>query len=242
MIDRLYPGLPGLRRQVRLAAGQHAIRAEVEDDFHNFIVILHHADGIVTQVETAAPRHPWTTCPSAGGLLGDSLTGLRLERVASLEQPLLQCTHMLDLAVVGAAHACDRRPTCFNMFVSDRIDDRRWAELWDGESRLLAWQLLGDEIAEGPAEGQNLRRLREWLPRMPLPLQEPARLLRRAIFISNGRRYDYEDVTTAADMKAQLGACFTYQPERAAQAVPVRGSKLDFTDSPAGEPVTQDVE
>lgn len=237
MINPLYPGLAGLRRQVKFDPAPDRIRAEVEDDFHNFVVTLVHKAGRITAVETQSLRHPWTACPAAGGFLASRLAGIALNDVATTPSPLSHCTHMLDLAIVAAAHARDGSSGRFDMFVGDADGLRRTAELWRDGNLILAWQLDGDLIVTGPAEGRHLRQLRQWLPHEPVWLQEPARLLRRAVSIFGGRHYDYEHLTVAAETPGQQGACFTYQPERAASALPMRGSKRDFTYSAAGEPV-----
>lgn len=237
MISQLHPGVAGLRRQVRFDPSPGRVRAEVEDDFHNFVVTLRHESGRIIAVETESPRHPWTTCPAAGAFLASRLEGMRLGDVAATPSPLSHCTHMLDLAIVAAAHARDDSAGRFDMFVGDAEGARRVAELWRDGRCVLRWQLDGDLIVAGAAVGRQLRRLREWIAAEPSWLEAPARLLRRAIFISAGRIHDYEHLATAADSPRQLGACFTYQPDRAPSARPMRGSKRDFTHSAAGEPV-----
>ncbi|ODP38452.1 hypothetical protein [Sphingomonas turrisvirgatae] len=230
----LYPGCPGLRRRILLRPGPDAVRGEVEDDFHHFVVALFHDRERITQVSTAAPRHPWTSCPAAGDLLAARLRGVPLGEAAGFDSPYSHCTHMLDLALLAAAHAHDDVPLLYSMFVADPGSALRAAQVWRGESIVLDWMLDGDRVAAGPGEGNNLRRLREWLPELRPRLREPATVLRRAIFISSGRRFDYEHVDNASVLTRQVGACFTFQPERSGTALPVRGSKLDFTAERAG--------
>ena len=95
------------------------VTAEVEDDYHRFFVDLRHDGERITGVATNAKRSPWTTCPSAGDHLAERLTGALLSEVASREDPLTHCTHMLDLAILAAAHADDAAPTLYEMLVDD---------------------------------------------------------------------------------------------------------------------------
>ena len=230
----LHPGHSGLRRRILLQPEHDAVRGEVEDDFHHFVVTLHHDRERITHVSTAAPRHPWTSCPAAGDLLAARLRGVPLGEAAGFDSPYAHCTHMLDLALLAAAHARDHVPLLYSMFVADHASAPRSAQLWRGESIVLDWMLDGDQVAAGPGNGNNLRRLREWLPELAPRLREPATVLRRAIFISSGRRFDYEDIDNASALTRQVGACFTFQPERSGTALPMRGSRIDFTGGRAG--------
>lgn len=225
----LYPGVPGLRRRILLQPEPGEVRAEVEDDFHHFVVTLFHNGERIMRVATAAPRHPWTTCPAAGGLLAARLAGVALDEAAGFDSPFSHCTHMLDLALLAAAHAHDAAPLLYSMFVSDPGAGMRRAQLWRDDRTLIDWMLDGDRVASGAGEGRNLRQLRDWLPELPMELRESAMALRRAVFISAGRRYDYEGMNNAAELTTQAGVCFSFQPVRSAQALPMRGSKLDFT-------------
>lgn len=230
----LYPGVPGLRRRILLQPRPNSLRAEVEDDFHHFAVTLFHDDERITRVATEAPRFPWTSCPAAGDLLAARLPGVALDEVAGFDSPFSHCTHMFDLALLAAAHARDEAQLLYSMFVSDPDAGLRSAQMWHNDAMLIDWTLDGDRVVSGPGEGQNLRRLREWLLDLPLPLRESATVMRRAIFISAGRRFDYENVKDASELTRQAGACFTFQPDRAGTALPMRGSKLDFTTDRSG--------
>jgi hypothetical protein len=230
----LHPGKPALRRRILLQPGAGAVRGEVEDDFHHFVVTLFHDGFRITRVTTAALRHPWTTCPAAGVLLAARLVGVSLDAIVGFDSPFSHCTHMLDLALLAAAHARDGSPMLYSMFVSDPGTGPRVAQLWRDDSILLDWLLDGDRVASGPGEGRNLRQLRRWLPEFPVHLHEPALALRRVVFISAGRQFDYEARNNASELAAQSGVCFSFQPIRAADALPMRGSKLDFTADRSG--------
>lgn len=230
----LYPGLPGLRRRILLQPEPGAVRAELEDDFHHFIVTLIHDGERIVRVTTAAPRHPWTSCPAAGDLLAARLAGVELGEADGFDSPFSHCTHMLDLALLAAAHARDAEPLLYSMFVSDPGAGLCSAQLWRDDRTLINWTLDGDRVASGAGRGRNLRELRDWLAELPIALREAAMALRRAVFISAGRRYDYEGMNNAAELTKQAGVCFSFQPVRSAQALPMRGSKLDFTVDRAG--------
>jgi len=55
------------RRLIDLKAwDERTVVGWLEDDHHHFGITLIHDRAVVTDVRTAALRHPWVTCPSAG--------------------------------------------------------------------------------------------------------------------------------------------------------------------------------
>jgi hypothetical protein len=88
---------------------------------HHFRVVLEHRDGVVTDAVAHGLRVPWTTCPLAAAGVG-LLAGRRLDEAATpgrwAPDRSRQCVHVLDLAVVAAAHARDTTPTDLEIVVS----------------------------------------------------------------------------------------------------------------------------
>jgi hypothetical protein len=135
------------------------------------------------------------------------------------DSQLSHCTHQYDLALLAAAHAAESDPILFSMLVEDSNGAPRFAELRRNGETSLVWRLDGDTILPpSPQQGLNLRRLREWLPELDASGQEAAKVLRRAVFISGGRRLDLVRTSSADKMNHRMGGCYVYQPERASLA------------------------
>jgi hypothetical protein len=212
------PARLGMRRSQLIEPELGHVRAEVEDDYHRFLVELFHDGERITGARTEAKRHPWTTCPSAGDHLAARLTGAVLRDVAEREDPLTHCTHMLDLAILAAAHAGDTAPTLYTMFVGDPDGRPRPAILQRNGEEILRWTIDGTMLIEpGVMAGRDLRRLRDWIGEVEPSLREPARVLRRGAYIARGRGFDFSTLTTAAAVSATM-ACYTFSPEHGADA------------------------
>jgi hypothetical protein len=233
-----FPEAPGLWRRIDLHPRAGHVSAGLEDDFHRFTLRLEHADGIVTGVEARAERYPWTTCPGATTFLAEQAVGLHLQALAAMD-PYIHCTHLFELAVLCAAHALDSRPTRFDLWVADRVDDRTSVALLENGSEVLRWQLHGTLIA-GPGEwvGRELRKMSVWRQSLDPVSAERAMLMRRAVHISGGRAHVRAATGRAADAgPARLGACYTYTMPRARDAEPVLEWRIDF--SRTGQPPLQ---
>lgn len=231
----LYPGRPGLRRNILLAPRPGGIRADVEDDYHEFGIELSVRDDRIVAVRTDAGRTPWSGCPDAGGFLGERLIGLRLDEVEAFDNPLLHCTHQFDLAILAAAHVGDEAATLFEMFVSDAVNDRRCAELRRDGRHELSWELAGGtRIIHPPAfAGRDLKALRSWQDALDPRSREAARILRRAAFIAQGRGASVEHTDPAVLNRLQAGACYNFQPERIGRSTWQIEQRRDFTDAAA---------
>ncbi|MHB9880372.1 hypothetical protein ACSMXM_12040 [Pacificimonas sp. ICDLI1SI03] len=233
------PGRAGLRRNILILPMAGAVEVEMEDDFHHFALELGHDGTTVTTVETAAPRHPWSTCPAAGPFLANRLTHTPLRDVQSFETPLIHCTHLYDLAVIAARHALSDRPVLYSAFVADPVEGKVFARLRRNGADVLSWWLDGQVIEPWSRyAGHNLRKLKVWGAGLDPEAREHAEMLRRAAFIANGRGFSPRSALRASDLAGMQGACFTFDAERSAHAAPVLGSKKDFTDAgtaPLGE-------
>jgi len=242
------------RRRIILDATNGMVRAALEDDFHHFEVDLFHDGARVLEVEGRARRTPWTTCPSARAVL-QRLVGAELGpeilRRSGLPDPLQQCTHMFDLALLAIAQAVRGGRRQYDTSVLDRIGRTLFPEL-DAEGRsivpqhpdgctraelrrdgelLLCWDIESDKIT-GPApfDGVEIRRLTRWGEgRLDDDGFEALRVLQRALLVSGGRVNRHDELPSAAYIPAGLGSCLIQQPDNAAAALRVRRSSRDFT-------------
>ncbi|TGD70170.1 DUF2889 domain-containing protein, partial [Mangrovimicrobium sediminis] len=99
--------LPGFRRRFRVTPAPGRVLSEVEDDFHCMGVCIEHDQGVATRIEPQMHRAPWNTCPGAEQQLVATFTGQPLDGFARRGGKTSNCTHLYDLAELGAAHAQD---------------------------------------------------------------------------------------------------------------------------------------
>lgn len=227
--------LPALNRVIRIAARPGIVRATLEDDFHHFRVVLRHAAGRITAVETDSPRFPYTLCPVAGLRL-QVLVGMPITddmtapfRLADARD---QCTHQIDLAalaITAAARGTTRRR--YDVVVRDEQAGRaRHALLRRDGAEVLDWTLDGYAIvAPEPFAGQGLGSgFTSWVAQtFGAEEAEAALVLRRGVFISSGR--GMAEVLDAMASAPISGGCWVQHPDRAPLALRQKGSTQDFT-------------
>jgi hypothetical protein len=229
------------RRLVRIAThmmahGNVQARCAIEDDFHHFRVTVEARNGKVTAVRTDARRSPNSLCGAAGHQL-EELVDMALDPNSSavLKQTdqFQQCTHQLDLAGLGvAALALDRRSRTYEAIVPDRQGGRTSARLLvDGEP-VLDWQVK-DMMIEAPStyQGQSLGSgFTQFTSSLNRDEAEAALVLRRALFVSQGRGVD----TGALGDRGPVGGCWAWQPQRASQLRRIPENRHDFSDNACG--------
>ena len=148
-----------------------------------------------------------------------------------------QCTHLLDLAGLAAAHAA--RATAAREYdievpCVDPDQPRRACLRVDGRIA-LQWTLEHTRIvAPAPFAGQDLRTLMPWakLRFVDRDTLEAVIVLRRAIFISGSRMFDLDRMPYAASTGHVDGACYVFRRGVADRARRMPGSTLDFGDAP----------
>jgi hypothetical protein len=220
----------------RFEASQGRTRAALEDDFHHFLVEVVSARGQVTGITAGAPRRPYTLCGEAAAQL-DALLGMPLSTVAHevtrATDPREQCTHLFELAglaIAAAARGTVRRQ--YDVEVPDRVDDRTHSRIARDGIRVLEWEVAGTVIqAPERYRGVDLYHgMARWaLNSLPPEEAEAALVLRRATGIAKGRGMNLD-----AQIHARPnGNCFAQQPQRAAAAIRIVGSTLDFASRPA---------
>lgn len=228
-----FPGWPpGLWRRIVIQPGPGWIGGALEDDVHRFHLRFDHAGGRIDAVQAEALRHPWSACPGAAPHIAKELTGALLSEVAARD-PVLQCTHLFDLAVIIAAHASDTAPTRFDMRVADRVDERTTASLEQDGTLLLRWPLTGTAIgAGGDHAGRDLRQLSAWKRALAAREAEAATMLRRAVFVSGARQFTAPSGIVASDQGSRMGVCYNYQLPQARTSTRTPDWRIDFS---AGE-------
>lgn len=222
------------RRAIRIRAADGQAVAEIEDDYHHFVVTIRHASGQVTDARGHAVRYPWSQCPMAGAALAE-LRGLAIAAhptaIYRHVDPLGHCTHMLEmagLAIAQAARGLGARR--YDVTVTDPVGGGVEAQLLcDGV--LLAGWTLQDGLIAGPGErrGQRPAAFRSGALRdLPPDEAEILLILRRAIGLAAARGLDVDRFATAAAM-GRPPACFVFRPGVAEHAARRYGSGRDFS-------------
>jgi hypothetical protein len=197
------------------------VRSELEDDFHCMSVTIIHDGKVATAIEPVMTRAPWTTCPGAVAMLQQTFVGVALEAFAERGEKRTNCTHLHDLAMLGAAHVfdlpLDSGPLIYDILVSDPIDGKRRAELRRNGATVLSWSDNDGRMSE-PAEiaGLTLDKLGPWINSLDPQQQEATRLLRWGYMVASGRSIPMEQQSDATHMRP--GSCYTFQPHRVIEA------------------------
>ena len=225
------------RRAIRIRAEAGRALAEVEDDFHHFAVTVRHDGRQVTGAHGRAIRYPWSQCPMASGALS-ALEGLAITTdptaVYRHLDPLLQCTHMLEiagLAVTQAARGAGGRR--YDACVTDAVDGRSEVRLLRDGDQVVEW-VLQDGLVVLPVERRGLRpaALRSGaLQNLPHQEAETLLILRRAVGLAQARGWNIDQFPTAASMGREP-ACFVFRPGVAEQALRRYGSVRDHSNGP----------
>lgn len=224
----LTDGYSGYRRRILIEPQPGCVTAELEDDYHRMVVTLEHADGVATRVSSQMKRGPWTTCPGAMAKLRDTFTGVALASFPQRGERRENCTHLHDLALFAAGHADEAAPIAYEVLVTDEKDGERIARLWRDGSLVLDWALSND-LFTVPHEltGKGLSELGDWVAEADRDTAEAIRILRWAAMLAHGRKVDMPAHMPATAFP--LGACYTFQPDRARGSTRVPGADIDFS-------------
>lgn len=218
---------PGFRRRFRITPSPGCVVSEVEDDYHHMKVSVHHDTRVASSVEASLIRAPWTTCPGAAAKCEQTFTGTALAAFSEQRGKASNCTHLYDLALLAAAHALDVAVLVYDIFVSDPVDGKRFAEIRRNGETVLSWSDSHFHIVE-PAElaGMSIMNTRSWIDSLEPGKQESARLLSWGSVVAHGRVIPIERQSDASRMPPN---CYTFQPEQAARARRI-GEVRDFSD------------
>lgn len=206
-------------------------RCALEDDFHHFRVFVEFEKGRVTQIGSQGLRVPNTLCPSAGHRL-EELIGMPQNEASAavlvVTDQHQQCTHQFDmagLAIAVMAQGCSHR--LYQISVPDRVEGRTIATLQCDGDTLLRWDVV-DMTIEGPPPfvGQSLGTgFTRFTRDLPLRIAEAALVLRRGLFVSQGRAVNID----ALGKKGPIGGCWAWQPERMGELQRLPSSRRDFS-------------
>jgi hypothetical protein len=222
--------LPGFRRRFIVTPAAGRVSSEVEDDYHCMGVTIHHDGTAATKIEAVMQRAPWTTCPGAVLKLEQTFAGVSLRGFAARGEKRTNCTHLHDLAVLAAAHAFDSEPLVYDILVSDPIEGRRQSQLRRNGAAVLGWtQVEGRFVEPAQLAGVSFDEMRPWMESLDPVRQEAARLLRWGSTLAHGRTIAWERQSDSS--RLPIGNCYTFQPERSAQARRV-GLIRDFSQGP----------
>nr|WP_221240526.1 DUF2889 domain-containing protein [Sphingobium boeckii] len=218
--------MPGFRRRFLISPTADRVTAAVEDDFHCMAVTLHHDGHQIAAVDAEMQRWPWTTCPGAVTVVRSTFVGAALSQAAALGLKSSNCTHLYDLAILAAAHAQDHEAVCYDVFVGDAVEGRKYAEIRRDGEIMLCWTMDRDVLRSPPiVQGTPLMKLRDWIATLDPAAQEAARILQWASLISHGRSIPLDQQSDATRMPPN---CYSFQPERAKRAGRI-GQILDFS-------------
>ena len=236
-------GLPGVyRRRIVLQADATRAFAALEDDFHHLYVDIAHDGHRVIDITGKTVRIPRSTCPGAVQKLLE-LKGRPLAEGYGGIDARQQCTHLFDIARLAMTHGLRGGRRQYDLTVPDAVDKASHPELRrDGQS-ILEWDVK-DRYITGPEPyaGSELFGKADWKHLDPETL-EAAMILRRAVWISYGRR------GAAAEREARkqgvpvetihhimptslMGACYSHQPGIYEEGVKYDDFTYDFTAHP----------
>jgi hypothetical protein len=227
-VEGLWPEPPAIWRRIRLTPGPSSIEALLEDTFHRFSLTMRHADGVVAAVEADALRYPWSTCAEAPARLAAEVAGRPLAEVALVDASQ-HCTHLLDMLALCAAHAGDPASLQYDMVASEPVEGRKSAALLIDGRPVLDWRLDGTTITAPDAwAGRDLRKFSAWRGELDAATARQVPMLRRISLMADQQAGAPEMARLSEVTMIRMGACFTYQPERAAEARSMR-SRRGFT-------------
>jgi Protein of unknown function (DUF2889) len=231
------------RRIVISTVEPGVIRSDLEDDFHHFVITMHHDGEHVASVAAESHRWPWSTCPGAAEPLR-ALAGMRLAprftAAGAWSDPKQNCTHQFDAACYAITHAAagrDRRVYDIEVPMRDLTTGATRARLWVDGALDLVWEITWEGLTdarppftEAPWKGGFMR----WADTTLAPdAAERAITLRRGCDIGMGRSMDLDAVPVASELPPLMaGVCHTMQPGIVETARRNVGSIRDFSAHP----------
>lgn len=232
------------RRRIRVVTtAPGVVVSDLEDDFHHFVITLHHDRERVVAMDAVSQRWPWSTCPDAAVPLR-KLAGMPLTRrftgAGRWTDPKQNCTHQFDAACHAITHAAwDRAERVYDLEIPrrDPVTGASRCRLWvDGEAALewnVTWQGIVGAAAPydaAPWKGGFMRWADDTLPEEDA---ERAITLRRACDIGMGRGMDLDAIPVASRLPHTMaGVCHSMQPGVIEVAFRHVGSIRDFARTP----------
>lgn len=228
-------------RRIRLTRTPGQVLAELEDLCHGMRSIVRHDGARIIAVDNEMIRVPMNNCLSAGEAL-HPLVGLPIDSDMAdayrAGDPRANCTHLFDMTWLAIAHIHRAAPVRqYDIAVQDEQDGLIHAMLRQDGAPVLEWTLRANVIQPPHAlAGQHLfrgftRHVREALEGDAV---EHALVLQKGCFVADARRWIIdENSPPPINDPNRLGACYTYAPERIAQARRIAGRHpAFFADTP----------
>ena len=237
-IDEVY------RRRIEARVAPGVVEAAMEDYIHHFAIRLHHDGAIVTSVDIAPERVPWSTCPE--GAIGlRRLIGVRLDEIGDLGTWIGtradQCVHTTDLAVVAAAAACRGVDRTYEFLMSGIGHPRRVASLLIDGEQWATWAIEGQSVVDADVSGRfaglplDRAGFSRWVAEnLSADEVEPAAVMRRATSIGLGRGLDVDSWPNAAFSRPGDDSCHTYRPAVVELSRRIVGSQRETEADPVG--------
>lgn len=223
--------VPAFHRAIAIMPSEGEVTVFVEDDLHHMRVTLSHDSEVIAAVDAEIIRAPWSTCPGAQAALANTFTGAKLSDAATIGAKKQNCTHLFDIAVLGAAHADEADPVRYDLRVTDPVDSTRILTIArDGEEEMRWIETEKRFTAPEAIEGLTLLELGGWISSLDASEEEMARLLRGSAIISHGRQIPMELQSDATKIPPN---CFTFQPGRREISRRISGIH-DFTEAMHG--------
>lgn len=224
------------RRSVRVRGeGEARFVGTVQDDFHHFVIRLRVTAGRVAAIAAETLRAPWSTCAAADlpllALVGQPLVE-RASDIGRLIDMRAQCTHMFDLAgLLLAAASRHEQALDYEAFVEPAASGTGMdARLEQAGAVALAWRVAGGRITfPVAAAGVPLDRgFRAWSEGLPLLEAERAFVLRRAIFVSKGRRQRLIESDSPDGLGLPVGVCHSLGAAIRRDAIRLKDTRIDY--------------
>jgi hypothetical protein len=235
------------RRRIEARVGDGVVAGAMEDYIHHVAARIHHDGGVITAVDVAPERMPWSSCPVGVAGLG-SLVGTRVDQVADLSRWIgsraQQCVHTTDLAVVLAAAALRGADRTYEFTMEGMSRRERVARLLVDGAPWATWVISREQVVDpersGRFAGLSLDRVgfSKWIAEnLSADEREPAFVMRRASTIGLSRGLDIDSWPTAVVARPGDDSCHTYRPEVVEIATRNVGTMRETDADPVGTPI-----
>lgn len=225
-------------RKIALKCQPGIVDGEIRDTMHHFRVRLYHDDKNILKTESTAIRYPWSTCPQADSKL-EELIGMPLDSnsstVGRFATATEHCTHIFDLTGLMVAHAAHKRPPWeYYAQVTEAGPGQQQATLSCNGQQILDWRIKHGVIdAQAPYQDVNLQKqFIQWAEQNLNPEQvDAALIMRRTWTIAAARFVDLSVIESAAKLNIPAH-CYSLQPVRSKEALPMQGMTVDYDKKP----------
>lgn len=210
------------RRRIETRPVEGCVTATMEDFVHHFGLRLHHDGSVVTAVDVAADRTPWTTCPDGARAIV-SIVGTALADVGDVRSWIgtraVQCVHTTDLAVIAAAAALRGVDRDHEMRMWGIGAPERTITMWIDGSEWATWVIDATGVVDDGRSGRfagmplDAPSFSGWIAELRADDREAAAIMRRAASVGLGRGLDMDAWTDATQGGNPIDSCHTYRAD-----------------------------